>query len=674
MSIRTRLRFVTLLFGLLPIITMVAAGSQSGLSISREFHNAMAITLMVTVVAGLICPGIIKKYFFASQIQKMQDFCQQVKSGNYDVVLTVKHNNHGDENEFVDLMRDMNWMVHRIKVNETELRQAVADLEQSRTEIQTQKTALEEVNAEQLIVQRQLQGRTQELNEAVGKIRNLLDNAGQGFLSFGEDLKVAGEYSAECVMLFNREIQQEFVPTLLYPDDAGQQNFIQALFEKIFQEQDTYLRENYLSLLPEEIELDGSYVQIAYKLIPHSSVMARSELLLILTDITQKREMENKIQAERDVLALVVKAVSHQQEFTKVKADYMVFCHQELPEILYSSETAIAKLHKIFRGVHTWKGSFAQLGLQHMAERLHKLEWDLGKLRDETNGNLTQAALMTCFANYQPETLAQWLEQELEQLRKVLGEQFFLQDETIVVESSKLHQLEEKIRHLLIPCQAEPLIEDLRRLRYKPFAELLAVFPEYIADLALQQGKEIRAFAITGTRTLVDPEKYHDFAKTLVHVFRNAVAHGLETPDERLAAGKAAQGQIRCQLEEHGANLVITVDDDGRGIDFGQIKEAAITKGLCSEQNAAALPVEEAVKLIFADGFSGAKSVDELSGRGVGLAAVKQELEKLGGHIEVMTTVGQGTKFTFVLPLITSEYRMSMKEAKWENGACISCG
>lgn len=676
MTIKTRLLFVTLLFGLLPIMAMVAAGSQNGLSMNREFQNAMAITLMVTILAGLICPGIIKKYFFARQIQKMQEFCQQVKSGNYDVVLTVpnKHNNHGDENEFVDLMRDMNWMVHRIKVNEVELRQVVTDLEQSRTEIQSQKTALEHVNAEQLIVQGKLEGRTQELNEAVGKLRNILDNAGQGFLSFGEDLKVAGEYSAECIMIFNREIQDEFVPALLYPDDTGQQSFVQALLGKIFQEQDAYLLENYLSLLPGELELSGSYVQITYKLIPHPADLARSEMLLILTDITQKREMQEQIQEERDVLALVVKAVGHQKEFTKAKADYTAFCHQELPEMLYSQEPAIAKLSKIFRDVHTWKGSFAQLGLQRIAEKLHTLEGSLGRLRDEARGNVTQNALMACFFTYQPETMSEWLEEEFDQLRKVLGDQFFLQDETIVVESCKLHQLEEKIRQLLIPCQAEPLIEDLRRLRYRPFPELLAMFPEYIADLALNQGKELGPFAITGTRILVDPEKYYEFAKTLVHVFRNAVAHGLETPDERLEAGKSAQGQIWCHLEEHGANLVITVADDGRGIDGNFIKKVAIAKGLCDEQSAAALPAGEAVKLIFADGFSSTDSVNELSGRGVGLAAVKQELEKLGGHIEVMTTVGQGTKFTFILPLITSEYRKSIKEAKRENGAYISCG
>lgn len=223
MTIKARSLTVSLLFGILPILVMFVAANQSGLGTNREFFNTMAVALMVTLLAGLVAPGIIRYWLFGSQVQKIKEFCQQVKAGRYDAYLNVPNesSDDGNENELVALMRDMNWMVHRIRMNESELRQAVSSLEQSRAEIQSQKRELEEVNAEQLVVQRQLQGRTRELTEAVGKVRNLLDNAGQGFLSFGEDLKVTGEYSAECVMLFNKEISGESVPALFYPEDKG---------------------------------------------------------------------------------------------------------------------------------------------------------------------------------------------------------------------------------------------------------------------------------------------------------------------------------------------------------------------------------------------------------------------------------------------------------------------
>ena len=676
MTIKTRLLIVVLLLGMLPIGVMIIAGKQVGLGMNQAFYNTMAIVLMVSILVGLVSPGIIKQWLFSNQVQKMKEFCQHIKAGRYDVVLTVpnERDNDGNENELVDLMRDMNWMVHRIKVNELELRQVVVDLEQSRTEIQSRKKVLEEVNAAQLVVQSQLQGRTQELKEALDKLRNLLDNIGQGFLSFGKDLRVAGEYSAECVMIFNQEIKHELVSALLYPEDPEQQEFLTALFDKVFQEEDVLLRENYLSLLPEEIELAGSLIQITYKLIHYPFDPAHKEIVLILTDITQKCAMEKRIEEEKDRLSMVVRAVTHQQEFAKAKRDYEVFCRQELPELLTSHGTELTKIGEIFRTIHTWKGTFAQLGLLRVAAKLHELETDLAEVRNEIENDRMNTTVRECFVDYSPETLYEWLEQEVEELRKVLGSQFLLRDATIVVENCKLQELEEKIRRLLTPCQAGPLIEDLRRLRYKPFSELINMVPEYIADLALNQGKEISSLLITGTKTLVDPIKYHDFAKALVHVFRNAIAHGLETPEERVQNGKQPQGQIKCNIEEYGANMVIAIADDGKGIDVNRIRELAVAKGICSELVVAALSEKEIVQLIFADGLSSVAATNELAGRGVGLAAVKQELEKLGGHIEIKTVVGKGTKFTFILPLVDSDYRLNTKEVEPDNGACVSCG
>lgn len=668
-TIKTRLLAISLFFGILPIVAMFVAANQAGLGMNREFHNTMAVALMVTVLAGLLSPGIIRYWLFASQVKQIKEFCQHVKAGRYDVYLNVpnERNDDGNENELVDLMRDMNWMVHRIKVNESELKEAVCSLEQSKAKVQSQKQALEEVNAAQLVVQQQLQGRTRELTEAVDKVRNLLDNAGQGFLSFGEDLQVAGEYSAECVMIFNQEISGKMVPELLYPADKRQQAFLAALFDQIFAAEDTFLRDSYLSLLPEELVLEDSYIQVAYKLINHPLDPQRREILLILTDITEQREMERKIQEEKQVLSMVVKAVTHYQEFNAAIAEYQLFCQEELPALIAANEPAGQKLNTLFRIIHTWKGTFSQLGICRLAAELHELESALAALREETADDIGQSGLDALFSSYSPEVLAGWLKTELEQLKEILGEGFFLADESIVIENHKLQQLEEKIQRLLEPCQARILIAELHRLRYKPFGDLLNIYPDYIANVALNQGKEIQPLLITGSKPLVDPEIYHEFAKSLVHVFRNAVAHGLENPDERLEAGKAAQGRISCVIADQGDNLTVAIGDDGRGIAAERMRQLAVAKGMYSESEAAALTDVEAIRLIFADGFSSTCAANELSGRGVGLSAVRQETEKLGGRVDIITEPGKGTQFIFVLPLA------HLRKDGEENGTCIGC-
>lgn len=642
MTIGNRMRLIVLAFGLLPLGIVFWIGAQNGLLAYTAFHTAMAMSLMGTMWVGLLAPAPVMHVFFTRYLNKMKVFCQEVKKGRYDVHLDVPNssNDDGEENELVGLMRDMNWMVHCIKINDSSLREALHNLEKSKAEIQQQKL---------------------ELTEAVGKLRNLMDNAGQGFLSFGPDLQVAGEYSAECVMIFNQEIGNQSVPGLFYPEDQQQQSFVKALFEKIFCEQDVFLRDNYFSLLPEELVFDETYIHVAYKFIEHPTEPDHREIMLILTDITERREMEKRIQEEKNILAMVVQTVTHYQDFVKAVREYQQFACEELPGLLQSGLGAAEKISAIFRSIHTWKGIFGQLGLERLAANLHLLETELAGLRAEAGTPAVEEQLKRCFSTYSAEVLTNWLDEELQLLAGILGENFFFQEETVVVESHKLRQLEEKIQKLLAPCQARQLIADLRRLRYKPFRELLAMYPDYVVNMAANQEKEIYPFSITGSECLVDPAYYHAFAKSLIHVFRNAVAHGLETAEERMMADKDIKGRISCSIHETDEQLIISIADDGQGIAGQHIREIAMAKGLCSTQEGLALSDHEAIRLIFADGFSSAASATELAGRGVGLYAVQNEVDRLRGTIEIDSEVGQGTTFRFVLPRLSEVKRADIK-------------
>lgn len=642
MTIGNRMKVIVLGFGIVPLMIVFCVGAQNGLLANTSFHTAMAMALMGTLLVGLLAPGTVMHFFFTRHLTKMKEFCLEVKKGRYDVHLDVPNssNDDGEENELVGLMRDMNWMVHCIKINDSSLRQALGDLEKSRAEIEQQKL---------------------ELTEAVGKLRNLLDNVGQGFLSFGPDLKVAGEYSAECVMIFNQEIGSQSIPALLYPDDEQQQNFIKALFDKIFQESDQFLRENYFSLLPEELLFDQNTIKIDYKLIEPAFDQQHMEIMLILTDITERIVMEQRIQEEKNILSMVVQTVTHYQEFVKAVREYQLFNKEEIPNILKSNRMAVEKISLIFRSVHTWKGIFGQLGLERLGKNLHNLENELVKIRNISDQLSQETALNDLFVLHPTEMLSLWLENELKLLADILGENFFFQEETVIVESDKLRQLEEKIQKILAPCQAKQLIADLRRLRYKPFHELLSMYPDYVINMAANQEKKIYPFVIGGTECLIDPAQYHEFAKSLIHVFRNAVAHGLETVEERMMAAKDLQGRIHCTVEETDKSIVISISDDGRGIEVQFIRELAVARGVCSTQEALMLSDKDAMKLIFADGFSTATCTTELAGRGVGLYAVQSEVEKLQGHIDISSVPGKGTTFRFVLPLVRETKRANIK-------------
>jgi two-component system chemotaxis sensor kinase CheA len=135
----------------------------------------------------------------------------------------------------------------------------------------------------------------------------------------------------------------------------------------------------------------------------------------------------------------------------------------------------------------------------------------------------------------------------------------------------------------------------------------------------------------------------------MVHMIRNSVDHGLETPQERVAAGKKTEGEIRIKAFHRGGNIVVEISDDGRGLNRWRILEEAISNGLIREESK--LSDEEIYNLIFHPGLSTAKEVSNISGRGVGMDVVKKAIEKLRGRVDIRTTPGKGSTFVFSLPL-----------------------
>ena len=142
-------------------------------------------------------------------------------------------------------------------------------------------------------------------------------------------------------------------------------------------------------------------------------------------------------------------------------------------------------------------------------------------------------------------------------------------------------------------------------------------------------------------------ENIKPFIKSLVHVFRNSVDHGIENPDDRLLKEKDEAGTIVCKFKEKNNKLHIIISDDGMGLDSVKIKEVAINKGI----DTTSLTENELYKIIFNDNFSTKTTVSEISGRGVGMSAVKNELDKLNGVIEITSQKDIGTTFEFIIPL-----------------------
>jgi two-component system chemotaxis sensor kinase CheA len=214
------------------------------------------------------------------------------------------------------------------------------------------------------------------------------------------------------------------------------------------------------------------------------------------------------------------------------------------------------------------------------------------------------------------------------------------------------HELVETLAQTVVHLSriTDQLQEEVMRIRMLPIANLFNKFPRLVRDVARELGKQVELVS-RGEDTELDRSVIEAIRDPLIHLVRNAVAHGLETPEERLAAGKSERGVVLLTARHEESRIILTVEDDGRGIDLKQVRASALRKGLVSEAEVAALTREETLELIFRPGLSTAEVVNNVSGRGVGMDIVRANIERLNGNILVETWPGQGTRFQIVLPL-----------------------
>ncbi len=205
--------------------------------------------------------------------------------------------------------------------------------------------------------------------------------------------------------------------------------------------------------------------------------------------------------------------------------------------------------------------------------------------------------------------------------------------------SAGLNELE----HLLRELQ-----ESVMAIRTQPVKSVFQRMPRLARELAAQTGKQVH-LVLEGEATEVDKTVIERLGEPLTHMIRNAIDHGLETTEQRLAAGKPAEGTVTLSAEHRGGRIVIEVADDGRGIDRERVRAKAIEKGLIS--SSASLSDDEIDNLIFLPGFSTANQVSNISGRGVGLDVVRRNIVDLGGRIIINSAVGKGSRFSLTLPL-----------------------
>ncbi|MEN7430272.1 chemotaxis protein CheA [Chromobacterium sp. TRC.1.1.SA] len=215
-------------------------------------------------------------------------------------------------------------------------------------------------------------------------------------------------------------------------------------------------------------------------------------------------------------------------------------------------------------------------------------------------------------------------------------------------DTNTLRSLDEAI------SQLDLLVGDLQnavmKTRMQPIGRLFQKYPRLARDLARQLGKEVE-LVLSGEETELDKTMIEDLNDPLVHLVRNAVDHGIESPEERIAAGKKPQALVQLTAEQVGDHILIEITDDGKGMNPDALRRKAIEKGLIDQETANSLDEKQCLQLIFLPGFSTKDQISSVSGRGVGMDVVRTNIQKLNGRIDISSAAGEGTRISISLPL-----------------------
>jgi two-component system chemotaxis sensor kinase CheA len=228
--------------------------------------------------------------------------------------------------------------------------------------------------------------------------------------------------------------------------------------------------------------------------------------------------------------------------------------------------------------------------------------------------------------------------------------------EDLVINRGRLKQIAEQ-HHIKEMDEAIGMVDrsvsDLQNLmmniRMIPLNQIFNRLPRVVRDVAQYDGKEVD-FTIEGGETELDRSVMDGLNDPLLHLIRNAVNHGIESPDIREAAGKPRKGFVKLSAHRDRDNVIIELIDDGAGINIAKVKRKAVEKGLITQEAADLLTIDQAIDLLFQPGFSTADKITDISGRGVGLDVVRRSIEALKGTIRVETTEGKGSRFELLLP------------------------
>jgi two-component system, chemotaxis family, sensor kinase CheA len=453
--------------------------------------------------------------------------------------------------------------------------------------------------------------RTFELDQRNRAMSFVLDNVDQGIFTVTLGGRLSPEMSAAVVSLLGPVPAERTIGAYVNRFAHEQAPWFEVCWASL--ESGLVPPDIALGQLPRELVVKGKTLELSYKLI---ELRGHSRVMIVVSDVTARVQKEAAERDQREIGALVARLISDRYGLLEFWTD----TRQQLQLISAASDPASIRIP-----VHTIKGSAGMFGIASIAKHCHAIEEAIA-LGDDVSAHV--AALQQRFDH---------LDREIDALVDV-------RRQNIEVADADLEDLVTSLAGIPEAAEALRLVE---AWKHEPIRHKLERLGEHTKQLAQRLAKDPIVVEIDSDRSRLPTQAAAKFWASLVHVVRNAVDHGIESPEERAAAGKPAATVSLRAKRGHDA-LLVEVEDRGRGIDWSALARKA---GIAPEH----ATEDQLLDLLFRDGLSSRSTATETSGRGVGLAAVREACLEIGGSVTVRSQPGGGTTFGFVIPGLFAE-------------------
>ena len=462
-----------------------------------------------------------------------------------------------------------------------------------------------------------VRARTSELGVRNRDLRLVMDNVDQGFVTIDRDGRLSDERSRRIEAWFGVPKAGQTLWDYLDAVASGFGTRVKIGFEQLaegFLPTDVALGQ-----IPSRFDVAGRHHTLTFQPIENDAGEV-TNALVIVTDSTAIIERERSQEDQRETASLVAKLVSD----PGAVEDFL----SEARETVARIERRDGEHFEFGRAVHTLKGNASIFGLSSIATVCHRIEEQLAEGASPESVSLTE--LFGAFHR---------LEAKLLPLLDGLA-----------VGGTRIHEedREDLVRAIRDNAPHSVLERIVKNWALERVDVRLARAAEYLKDLASRLGKGPVTVHVESERIRVEGNHWRIFWTELAHVLRNVVDHGIELPSERASLGKPDTAPIHLRAFSRAGDLVIEVEDHGRGIAWDQVRDRALELGIIKRKDS---PRSELIQALFHDGLSTADDVTHTSGRGLGLSAIRAAVVQRGGHVEVDSEPGRGTRFSFVWPL-----------------------